>query len=140
VRPFLTVIFLILFAWNSVLGGMAALVFCLHQDGEAHLELFADGALEADRACVGSDTKSSNAECPPCKDVTLASVDLGSLRPNELTSVQVPQPVASSQDTGNLPDGRWHAGCHVEKPRPTERPPGVEPLAEQVSRVIVLRL
>lgn len=131
---------MLFFVWNSVLGGMDALVLCLHSEGEAHIEVLGKDTPGADGACAGSDAEFSTSECPPCTDITLASVDLGSMRSHEVASVQVRVPLIATQDTGVLPEATLRPKSHEFRPKLPRGPPDVEPVSEQISRLIVLRL
>lgn len=138
-RTALAVILLLLFSWNSVLGGMDALVLCLHSEGDAHVELMGKNAPEAKTDCVGSETSFDNLNCPPCTDLVLESADLGPTRAHELASVKVPLPlVSSSPEQPSV--SALRPGLEVANSHPTRGPPDLVRTSELISRIIVLRL
>lgn len=133
------VILTLLFVWNSVFGGTNSLVLCLHSGGEAHVEIFGKDIHVEENDCAGLEATISVADCPPCTDIVLGSVDIGSIRPNELGSVQIPQlAVASAERASTEPATLPHLALLLSHPK--RGPPEVEPASQLVSRVIVLRL
>lgn len=129
---------MMLFFWNSVLGGMNALVLCLHSGADAHVELIGNDAYGADTGCIGSEDSIAESDCPPCVDLVLESADLGPIRALELASVQVFVPLISSSPEP-LSLVALRPSLQVAMPHP-KRGPGVEPASEMISRTIVLRL
>lgn len=138
-RSALAVVFLLLFSWNSVLGGMDALVLCLHSEGDAHVELMGKNAPEAKTDCVGSETSFDDSDCLPCTDLVLESADLGPMRAQELDSVKVPLPLVSScLEPSSV--SALRPGLEVAISHPTRGPPDVVATSQLISRIIVLRL
>lgn len=119
---------------------MNALVLCLHQEGKVHIELLAKDAPDEESNCAGSDIRVSDSDCPPCTDISLASVDLGSFRSSDLESVQAPLPVALPLIAGNLTEAALHLRSAIVRPQLPRGPPVCEALSKLVSRFIVLRL
>ncbi|PXA03009.1 hypothetical protein DDZ13_13885 [Coraliomargarita sinensis] len=138
-RASLAVILALLFVWNSLLGAMGELVLCLHTDGETHVEIAGKEAPEHETCCDHSEISIVPIDCPPCTDLTLESVDLESIRPNEFESIPVEISALFSESDicaePKLRDCLGHALAH-----PTRGPPDVEPASELIRRVVVLRL
>lgn len=128
----------LLFVWNSVPGGMAALVLCFHPEGAAHVELLENKA-DFSSCCNGLENPAEPAHCTSCVDLVLETKDLGSIRPNEMLAVDVPAPMlANVQDS--LPGEIFHPGVDLAVQYPTRGPPHVESLSQMISRIVVLRL
>lgn len=133
------VILTLLFVWNSVFGGMDSLVLCLHSEGDSHIEVVGKDIHDEKNDCAGSDVSLSEAEHPPCTDIVLGSIDLDSIRTNELGSIQIPQlAVAGIQGSCTEPAPLPHLALLSTHPK--RGPPNVEPTSQLVSRIIVLRL
>jgi hypothetical protein len=138
-RAFLAFISIFLFAWNSVLGGMDALVLCLHSEGHAHVELLAKETSESEGRCVDSETWLNESHCPPCTDYVLESTDLGPTRAQEFVPVNIPMPfVVAEVDPFSV--ATLYGGLHLATFYPTRGPPGVESTSELICRTTVLRL
>lgn len=129
---------LFLFAWNSVLGGMDALVLCLHDGEDVHVEFLGKDVSE----CAEVDPLARSIrepECPPCTDFVLQSVDFDSIRPNEFASVDLPN--SSMADvSATFVEKDLRPGTQLAVSNPTRGPPAVECAAQQVSRTVVFRL
>lgn len=118
---------------------MDSLVLCLHSEGDSHIEVFGKDIHDEESDCAGSDVALSEAEHPPCTDIVLGSIDLGSIRTNELGSIQIPQfAVAGIQGSCTEPAPLPHLALLSAHPK--RGPPNVEPTSQLVSRIIVLRL
>ncbi len=138
-RPFSTVLLILLLAWNSVLGGYEALL-CLHPEGDAHMELVGPGEPHADESgCFAPKSTASIEAVATCTDWLIGSADTGPYRNNELKSVKVLAPVVGG-------DLHWLAESMILP----SRPPAVSlPLVQDlpgdasaplITRTIVLRL
>jgi hypothetical protein len=138
-RSTLAVILALLFVWNSLLGAMGELVLCLHADGDAHVELAVKEAPEHDVCCDHTEITIAPVDCPPCTDLTVESVDLESIRPNEFESIPV-EMAALVTDSNNFGEPTLRTGVDVALAHPTRGPPDVEPASELIRRVIMLRL
>jgi hypothetical protein len=139
-RSTFAVILALLFVWNSLLGAMGELVLCLHADGEAHVELAGKAAPKKETCCdQHEEITIAPADCPPCTDLTLESVDLESIRPNEFESIPV-EMADMVTESNNFAEPRLRPGVDHVFAHPTRGPPDVEPASELIRRVVVLRL
>lgn len=129
---------LFLFSWNSVLGGLDALVLCLHVGEKAHVELLGKDVSECAEVDA-SDSSFQGPECTPCTDFVLQSGDLDSIRANELASVDL-QNLAVADASATFIEAELHPGMQFAVSNPTRGPPAVECAAQQVSRTVVFRL
>lgn len=138
-RHLLAVLLTILCIWNTVPGGMGVLVVCLHPEGKAHVEL-AESAGDCSGSCGGvTYPQQDSSHCSACVDVVLETHDLGSCRPNEAISIDVPAP-ALAELPENLPDAVLRPGVEPAYPYPTRGPPNVDALSQLICRTVVLRL
>ena len=130
---------LLLFVWNSVLGGAQTIVLCVHQEGKTHVELAAKTVWGSKADCTDADTSLGHPKCPPCTDVVLNSAKPELTRTNVLGLATVPLPgvAAQAQPFSAAPEGdaTLAPGAH-----PTRGPPEVEHASEMFRRLIVLRL
>ena len=137
-RSACTVVLMMLFSWNSVLGGIDALILCLHPEGDAHVELLGkDAPVAVD--CASAEHSIRSSDCTPCTDLVLASAEIGAARIQEVASVQVPTPMVGDSPK-LLPRIESAVGRQIALSHPTRDPPGVEPASEMFRRLIVLRL
>lgn len=138
-RSCLAVILTLLFTWNSLLGGMGELVLCLHANGDTHVELAGKEAAKKEACCEHTEISIDWDACPPCTDLTLESVDLESIRPNEFESVPI-EMAALATNSHLFAESPLGWGIDVAISHPTRAPPSVEPASELIRRTTVLRL
>jgi hypothetical protein len=136
---FSAVILILLSAWNSVLGGVGTLVLCFHNNGKTHVDLAGEAVHPNAGECAGEQESSGVSNCTSCTDILLEAFDLEPARPDELTSVHVPDPVVSGTDF-LLERAIFPLKFHAEYGQPVRDPPEGEPIPLLVSRTIVFRL
>lgn len=119
---------------------MDALVLCLHQQGNAHLELLGkDSPACGESPCEQDPAELVPDHCPPCVDFVFGSAELGPQLSNHSSGPSLPQWIlqSSSQEThfpAPAPKTAFVAAT------PSRGPPATEPLCELIRRTSVLRL
>lgn len=130
---------LIFFCWNSVFAGAMGVILCLHESGTLHVELVGKEANGASLDCNKSGLQIEDKECLPCADFRIGATDPGPFRPNELIRVDLPT-LSVSELLSRLIDFENPQKPISESWNCTRAPPEAEPISQQISRVIVLRL
>jgi hypothetical protein len=135
-RPILAVSMILLVAWNSVLGGMDALVLCLHPTGLAHIEVAENETHHMSSECSYSTLDDGES---PCTDLILESVSFGPLRLSG-TDSEIKPSLLASREPRHLPNVVLPLEAYSVLSTPPRGPPVVEPTSQLIRRIVILRL